>query len=180
MNMKTWIVLLRGINVGGNNIIKMQDLRALLTDAGYANVRTYIQSGNVAFETDNTDAKIISKHIQDTIESSYGFAPKAMALSAQIVTKIIKDIPFSGAAQTPKEHHVFFLSEPALSADMDSINALKTETEQFALTPQAAYLHLPNGVWKSKLAAKLEACLGVPTTARNWRSTIKLLELAEK
>ncbi len=179
-HMKTWIILLRGINVGGNNLIKMGDLRALLTKAGYENVRTYIQSGNVAFEYEGEDIDEICEHVTQTIYESHGFAPKTMALSYDTVVNIIAGNPYKDAEATPKNLHVFFLKTPAIDAEIEALEALKTENESFTITDEAAYLHLPDGVWKSKLSSKLEKHLGVPATARNWRTVGKILTLADK
>ena len=178
--MQTWIILLRGINVGGNNIIKMADLRGVLTKAGYLNVRTYIQSGNIAFEHDSAEPEDICEHITSTIMGSHGFAPKTMAFTMDVVAKIIGSNPYPDVETTPKDLHVFFLKTPAIDAQIEALEALKTENERFTITDEAVYLHLPDGAWKSKLASKLENHLGVATTARNWRSVNKILELAGK
>ena len=178
--MKTWIILLRGINVGGNNIIKMGDLRALLTKAGYSNVRTYIQSGNIAFEHGDIEPEEICEHVTQCIYDSHGFAPRTMAMSYDSVVNIIASNPYKDAEATPKALHVFFLKSPAIDAEIEALEALKTENERFAITDEAVYLHLPDGVWKSKLSSKLEKHLGVPATARNWRSVNKILDLANK
>ena len=179
-SMKTWITLIRGINVGGNNIVPMKELKAHLTAAGFSGVRTYIQSGNVAFESEITKQAQICESVQACIETHFGFASQIMALSATRLAKIIKDNPFPDAVDEPKNLHISFLARPAKNANMEKILALKTENERFALTDYAAYAHLPDGVWKSKLAAGLEKHLGVPATARNWRSAGKILELARQ
>jgi len=178
--MKTWIILIRGINVGGNNLIPMKALKLRLTEAGFSGVRTYIQSGNVAFESEITKTGQICADVQACVETHFGFAPKIMALSATKFAKIIKDNPFPNAVDEPKNLHISFLARPAKNADMEKIESLKAENERIVLTNYAAYAHLPNGVWKSKLAANLEKCLGVPATARNWRSAGKILELSKK
>jgi len=178
--MKTWIILIRGINVGGNNLIPMKALKLRLTEAGFLGVRTYIQSGNVAFESDITKTAQICADVQACIEAHFGFTPKIMALSATRLAKIIKDNPFPDAVDEPKNLHISFLARPAKNADIEKIESLKAENERFVLTDYAAYAYLPDGVWKSKLAASLEKHLGVPATARNWRSAGKILELAQK
>jgi len=178
--MKTWIILIRGINVGGRNIVPMKDLKARLGEAGFSNARTYIQSGNVAIETDITEAEQICTDVQACIEKGFGFAPKIMALSATKLAKIIKDNPFPDAVETPKNLSVFFLERPATNADIETLDQIKTASERYVITDEAAYLHLPDGAWKSKLAGRIEKALGVATTARNWRSAGKILELANK
>ena len=179
-SMKTWIILIRGINVGGNNIVPMKELKAHLSSAGFHNVRTYIQSGNIAFESEETKQALICGDVQACIETHFGIAPKIIALTATRLAKIIKDNPFPDAVNEPKNLHISFLARPAKNANMEKIHTLKTDNERFALTDYAAYAHLPDGVWKSKLGAGLEKCLGVPATARNWRSAGKILELAKQ
>ena len=176
----TWIILIRGINVGGNNIVPMKDLREQLSAVGYSNVRTYIQSGNVVLEAAKTDNPQICDTVANCINAEFGFTPKIMALSAEVFQKIITGNPYPDAVKTPKFLHIHFLAEPALNADVPTLNALKTDTESFHITDEAVYLYLPDGVWKSKLAARMEKCLGVAATERNWRSANKILELAQK
>ena len=158
----------------------MKDLREKLTNSGYGNVRTYIQSGNVIFDTDETDKMQICSSVADCINYGFGFTPKIMALRGDTLAKIIKDNPYPDATETPKFLHISFLSEPAVNADLDALNAVKTDAESFHITNDAVYTYLPEGTWKSKLAAKMEKCLGVDATARNWRSANKILELAQK
>ena len=112
-SMKTWVILIRGINVGGNNIVPMKELKAHLTAAGFSGVRTYIQSGNVAFESEITMQAQICGSVQACIETHFGFAPKIMALSATRLAKIIKDNPFPDAMDEPKNLHISFLARPA-------------------------------------------------------------------
>lgn len=180
LNMKTWIVLLRGINVGGNNILKMADLRTLLTKAGYENVRTYIQSGNIAFECEQMQAAEIRTHVQNCIETSHGFAPKTLVLSADTLAQIIADNPYPEAEDTPKFLHVNFLAEPSTAPNIEALNTLKRDTDRFHITDVAVYAHLPEGMGNSKLATHMEKHLGVAMTNRNWRSANKILELAHK
>ncbi len=176
----TWIILIRGINVGGNNIVPMKDLREKLTASGYDNVRTYIQSGNVIVDTVLTDKVQICDNVAECINTAFGFTPKIMALRGETLAKIIKDNPFPDATTTPKLLHISFLSRPALNADLDALNALKTKRERFLITNEAVYAYLPEGIWKSKLAAKMEKHLGVAATARNWRSANKILALVQE
>ncbi|PHR90810.1 MAG: hypothetical protein COA69_13890 [Robiginitomaculum sp.] len=178
--MKTWILLLRGINVGGNNLIKMQDLRALLAKAGFQNVRSYIQSGNIALESEISEATQIRQQVQDCIEASHGFTPKTLALDADTLAQIIADNPFPEAVDPPKNLHVFFLAHAPDTPNIEALSALCTASERYVITDHAAYLHLPDGSGNSKLSAQLEKHIGVPATARNWRSVNKILELAAK
>ncbi|MGL1919710.1 MAG: DUF1697 domain-containing protein [Hyphomicrobiales bacterium] len=172
----TYIALLRAINVGGNNILKMADLKLICADLGFENTRTYIQSGNVAFESDSTDKASLGQKLSDAIEVSHGFAPPIFmlekneltaALDAQILT--FDDEKFLS---------FYFLERPALDVDFDKIDELKLEDDAYNLTDKVFYLHCPAGVGRSKLAAKVDRLLGVQTTARNLRSVKKIIELA--
>ncbi len=175
--MHTWIILIRGINVGGNNIVPMKELRYKLSQSGYKNVRTYIQTGNVILETTQSEANKIRDHIASCMTDGFGFTPKIIVISAAILSKVIADNPYSNAVNEPKHLHVFFLGEPTKNVDMDTLNSIKSANENYHITDHAAYLHLPDGVWKSKLGARLEKCLGVATTARNWRTVNTLSSL---
>ncbi|MBL4869562.1 MAG: DUF1697 domain-containing protein, partial [Robiginitomaculum sp.] len=136
--------------------------------------------GNIAFEHEGTEPEDICEHITKTILDSHGFAPKTMALTHEAVINIIANNPYKNAEATPKNLHVSFLKTPAIDAQIEALEALKTDSESFTITNQAVYVHLPEGAWKSKLASKLEKHLGVPATARNWRSVNKILALASK
>lgn len=177
--MKTWIALLRGINVGGRNKVTMKDLREHLTAAGLANARTYIQSGNIAFETDNGGAKTLSALVSKTIDTHFGFAPNVLMLSKDDMQLALDTNPFPQAADDPKSLHLCFLEAPAKNPDLAALNALKTDTEDFRLSEACFYLYAPDGIGRSKLAAQYEKKLGVPVTARNLRSVLKILELAD-
>jgi uncharacterized protein (DUF1697 family) len=175
--MNPWIALLRGINVGGNNILPMQQLKSMLVSMGCQNVQTYIQTGNVLLEHTESDPDKLALDIGQKIEQQYGFKISILVLHAAMFTQVIKQNPFKLAEVEPKSLHVFFLSEPSQAADLDELTKLKTTSEHFELTQQAFYLHAPDGIGRSKLAAKVEKCLGVPITARNWNTLQKLLSL---
>lgn len=175
--MQTWIALFRGINVGGHNIIRMAELRALLESMGLANVRSYIQSGNVVFDSKETDAAAIRERIVQAIEDQNGFRPKLLLLTRDELLDAIASNPFPEAAAEPKTLHFFFLAEPAGHADRLALDSDKSESETYSITPGVFYLHTPDGLGRSKLAARAEKHLGVVTTARNYRTVDKLRSL---
>lgn len=176
--MTTWIALLRGINVGGNNLLPMKDLRALLEGAGLIEVRTYIQSGNCVFEAAETDPRALEQMMATAIDGAFGFRPQVLVLSAANFTAALVANPYPEGADDPKTVHLSFLAEPASSADLSALEALRAETERFHLTDQVFYLHAPDGIGRSKLAAQVERHLGVAATARNLRSVMKIAALA--
>ena len=178
--MKKWIALLRGINVGGNNILPMKDLRSLLGELGYSDVKTYIQSGNCVFETAETDSSIISGKITKAIEAQFSFAPPVFVLFVDDFNSVIDANPYAQNAEiNPKSVHIFFLWEPAQPDKMEALLSLSKPSERIALTKRALYLHAPEGIGRSKLAANIERKLGVSITARNYNSVMKIAKLAE-
>lgn len=176
--MQTWVALLRGINVGGNNLLPMQNLRVLLEDIGLRNARTYIQSGNCVFESDETDPEALSQQISDRIGLTFEFRPRVMVLTAQQLKRAVEKNPYPEAAMTPEFIHLYFLSQPAVDADLRVIQELKTPTEHITISKTVAYLYTPDGIGRSKLASQLERHLKVDVTARNLRSASKIAELA--
>lgn len=175
--MHTWILLLRGINVGGNNILPMKELKALCDDLGFQDVQTYIQSGNCVFRSDHPDAATVSSRLEDAIEERFGFRPPVLALSNSDLTAAIAANPYPDG--DPKCVQLFFLFEPATTADLTALDALKAPSEQFELTDKVFYLHAPDGVGRSKLVAKVDKFIPVEKTARNLRTALKLQEMAE-
>jgi uncharacterized protein (DUF1697 family) len=177
--MTIYVALFRGINVGGKHILPMQDLRDLLAELGYKNVQTYIQSGNAVFSS-AANATELSGEIRDAIEAQFGFAPQVLLLTVERFAAIASANPYPEAEAVPKFLHVSFLTEKAGNADVDAMNALKAESERFTLTDDALYLHAPDGIARSRLAAKIDRHLGVSSTSRNWRTVSKLINLADR
>ena len=177
--MQTWIALLRGVNVGGKNILPMADLRRVLDQAGFLNVRTYIQSGNCVFGSPLTHRQDVSMGVADAIEGEFGFRPAVLSITVPEARQALANIPFREACEDPGNLHLFFLSQPAPATDLDRLEALKGESEQFHLQHQVFYLHAPNGIARSKLAARAEKLIGVDMTVRNLRSIEKILSLAD-
>lgn len=179
-NMRKWILLLRGINVGGNNSLPMKDLVLLLDEAGCTDVVTYIQSGNVILNSQASDAGKLSGQIAKSIFNNYGFEPKAYLVSPRELEAAVTANPFPDAVSNPKSLHLFFLAEPPSHANFEMLEALKLGSEEYALVGTKLYLHAPEGIGRSKLAANIERTLGVDATARNWRTVVKLLDLSKQ
>jgi len=172
------VALFRGINVGGKHILPMQDLRDLLAELGCEDVRTYIQSGNAVFSSSD-DRISLSAKITSSIEERFGFAPQVLLLTVERFAAISSANPYPEVEATPKVLHVWFLTEKAGNPDIDAMNLIKAENERFTLTDDALYLHAPDGIGRSRLAGKVDRHLGVSTTARNWRTVRKLLDLGK-
>ncbi len=177
--MATWITFLRGINVGGRNILPMSELKALLEELGCTDVRTYIQSGNVVFRHKEGQAVGLSETISNAVLSRFHFAPTVLLLTASYLENALAANPFSSAEEKPKTVHLYFLSAAPAAPDLGGLKQLKLASEEFELIDQVLYLYAPNGIGRSKLAARVEKLLGVSATARNWRTAQKMLELAK-
>lgn len=177
--MPTWIVFLRGINVGGKNKLPMQALTADLEAIGCADVRTYIQSGNAVVRSSQRSAGRLRAAIAERLEAEHGFAPGVQVLTAAEFRAAIGANPFPEAAPDPKSLHAYFLAKKPKAADLDGLARLQGATERFVVTDRVFYLHAPDGVGRSKLAASVERLLGVETTARNWRTVLALADLVE-
>lgn len=175
--MSTFIVLLRGINVGGNNILPMKELVELLENIGCQNVRTYIQSGNAALESKDREGQL-SQKVESAIFKEKGFRVSVLVLALNDFQYAAQANPYS--TEDGKLLHLFFLSEVQADPDFSILESHKSATEQFELKGRVLYLYAPDGIGRSKLATKIEKAMGVPTTARNWNTVQKLIELAGK
>lgn len=178
--MPTYIALFRGINVGGKNSLPMRDLVAALESLGLSDVKTYIQSGNAVFRAKSRSANKLGREISSAIEANHGFAPQVMVLPVASFRQAIEQNPFPQAQAEPKSLHLYFLDAAPKKPNLDRLAELQAETESFQIIDQVFYLHAPAGIGRSKLAAAVEKALGVGTTARNWRTVEKILELAEQ
>lgn len=175
--MNIWILLLRGINVGGRRI-RMQELVQVLESLGLHNVKTYIQSGNVVFQANVADPANMEAAIATAIERDHGFRPRVLLLPVDQFEAAVAGNPFPEAEEAPKTVHLFFLAAPPTSPAIEKLQSLKSSTERFLLSDRVFYLHTPDGFGRSKLAEKAERLLGVPATARNWRTIKKISALA--
>ena len=176
--MTTLIALLRGINVGGNNKLPMKELSALLTGMGLRDVQTYIQSGNVVFRCEPKNKATLAANITAAIKAQHGFAPHILLLEAAELRKAMATNPYPEAETEPKSLHLFFLDKAPQHPDLKSLDDIKADNERYKLAGKVFYLHAPDGVGNSKLAARAEKLLGVAASARNWNTVCKLAEMA--
>lgn len=177
--MATYIAILRGINITGYNIIRMEALRASFEAQGFSQVKTYVQSGNVIFEA-GKDADLAGK-IEKRILADFGFNVSVLTKTPKEMARVIRDNPFPKL--TGVDHtrlYVTFLSAPAPSTAQDTLRGLATEPERFHVGRHEIYLYCPNSYGKTKLSnTAIEKKLGVVATTRNWRSVNALLALAQ-
>ena len=177
--MQTWIALLRGINVGGATVVPMKELISLFEKCNLHDIKTYIQSGNVVFRTEE-GVTSLSKHIKNVLDQNLAFHPKLLLRTVEQLQEAAEANPFPQGEADPKSLHLYFLSEPPKNRDLDGLTQLKKKSESFAIIGSTFYLHAPDGIGRSKLAAQVERHVGVDATARNWRTVCKVLEMAQQ
>jgi uncharacterized protein (DUF1697 family) len=173
-----YIALLRGINVGGNTMIKMADLKSCFEGLGFKNVVSYINSGNLAFDaTKATEEKICTK-IEKAVEKEFGKAIPVMIREQSSINKVLENNPFHGAYETHKQMHVLFMKEEMPKDKSAQLKAASTEQEQFEVIDREIYALLKGGMAESLMGRGLiEKQFKVSVTARNWRTVEKLAEL---
>ena len=176
--MKTCIALIRGINVGGKNSLPMKELVAILEDMGVRKIKTYIQSGNAVFQSDEKNLSQFSQRLTAEIKKRHGFEPDVLIVGLDAIEEAMADNPFPEAEAEPGSLHLGFLASVPKSPDLGKLDSLRREGERFHLGERVFYLHAPEGVGRSKLAASTEKLLGVPMTYRNWRTVCKIKEMA--
>lgn len=177
--MTTNIAMLRGINVTGYKTVKMERLRATFADAGFQNVRTYIQSGNVVFET-NEPASGLSAKIQKAILKDFGFEVSVLTKTAKEMADIVKRNPFAeDTALDQKRFYVTFLADDPPKDALKLLQPLALPEDKIHVTGRAVYLYCPKGYGDTKLSnTTIEKKLGCGATTRNWNTTKTLLEMA--
>ena len=178
--MTAFVTLFRGINVGGNRVVKMSDLKALHEALGLEHVVTYIQSGNVVFTSDNTDATQLQRDIEQAFEEKFGFSVHVLVRSSSDLLKIIAKNPFQ--EQQSKESKwiaVTFLATSPDSAAQEALLNAYTGPEEIFILGKEAYIYYPDGIGRSKLTHSfIEKKLKTVGTARNWNTILKLQELS--
>ena len=175
--MNTLIALLRGINVGGKNLLPMKQLISLMEDIGCQDIKTYIQSGNVVFRSKESNSSRLSAKISSAIKKQHGFEPQILLLKVADLERAISGNPFPEATSDPKSLQVGFLSSVPGKPDIQALETLRKKSERFLLKDRLFYLHAPEGIGRSKLAASAERFIGVSMTARNWRTLCKIKDM---
>jgi uncharacterized protein (DUF1697 family) len=168
------VALLRGINVGGNNMLPMKDLACMFGDAGCTDVRTYIQSGNVIFDAP-AGAPGIADAITAAIVKRFGFRIPIILRTSRQLLKTIGANPFLAAGAEEKTLYVYFLAHQPTAGAIDSLDPGRSAPDAFHVRGQEIYLHLPNGMARTKLTnAYFDSKLSTICTARNWATVLKL------
>jgi uncharacterized protein (DUF1697 family) len=172
------VLLLRGINLGPRNRIAMPDLRAALEDAGFANVRTYVQSGNVIASAAGS-ADEAAKRCATVVAESFGLDIAVVARTHAQLAAVVKRDPLGKVATNPKRYQVAFLAKKLPAATVKELEAAAAGDERVVVSGREVYAWHPDGVARSKLWALIASRdLGVTATARNWTTVTALLGLA--
>jgi uncharacterized protein (DUF1697 family) len=171
--------MLRGINVGGHNQIRMDALRSLCESLGLQCPRTYVQSGNIVFATDERNLARLAERIEEKIEQSHGFRPAIILRTYSELQSVIARNPFAKRDIHPGKLLVAFFNDDPGQDDIGLLRKAKAEGEEARADGREIYFYFPDGAGRSKLFAatgKLKK-LG---TSRNWNTVMKLLEMAGK
>jgi uncharacterized protein (DUF1697 family) len=172
------LALLRGINVGGKNKLPMKDLAALFEKAGCENVRTFIQSGNVIFTAGPTASKSLADIIASKIEAQFGYRTPVILRTTEQLRDAVRNNPFLKPGSVEDSLHVMFLADRPDKAKIAALDPGRSAPDAFTVRGQEIYLHLPNGMGRSKLSnAWFDSKLTTISTCRNWRTVTKLLEM---
>jgi uncharacterized protein (DUF1697 family) len=179
-SISTFVALLRGINLSGHRIVKMDQLRKAFEDLGFEDVKTYIQSGNVVFRAPQRTSQDLAKRIEQKVLREFGFPVPVVVKTAGEIGEVIRDNPLlKEKGIDPSKLHVTFLSCSPDKSALKMLDGVAAAPDQFRCFGQAVYLHCPNGYHESKLTNNvLEKMLKVGTTTRNWKTVNKLREMA--
>lgn len=174
------ILLLRGINLGPNKRVAMPELRSLLTEAGFGDVRTYVQSGNVVLSSE-LEPDALAVRAEELIAGRFGFDVDVIARTRDELAAVVKRNPLDGIAVNPKRYQVSFLDREPDPEVLDRLATLAADQERLVAIGRELYAWHPGGVARSKLWAKLAGTgLGVRATTRNWTTVTTLLGMADE
>lgn len=175
------ISMLRGVNVGGHNVVKMDALRALYESLKLRHPQTYVQSGNVVFQTEATGLPKLAKQIEDAIERQFAFRPSVVLRTAAELRDAIARNPFEKrpGIDPAKLLVAFLAADPAPDA-REKLLAIECAPDELRFSGRELYIYFPNGQGKMTLKwAHVDKAVKLPYTGRNWNSVTKLLEMAE-
>lgn len=176
--MTTYIAFLRGINVGAHNRMKMDDLRATCESLGFDAVRTYIQSGNVVFETAAADVGSLAADLRAAIEEEFGYDVVVMVRTRDELDAVVANQPFDDPADESVKRYVTFLAETPATERVDALMAAEHEAETFAVRDREVYSQVRKDEQKSGRFTDVGAALGTDATRRTWNVVTKVHELA--
>ncbi|KFN02514.1 DUF1697 domain-containing protein [Bacillus clarus] len=176
--MTIYIALLRGINVGGHKVIKMAELKKTFESIGLKKVKTYIQSGNVVFES-KEEKDFLQERIEHEIKTVFGFDVPVMLRMDDELIKTIKRCPYrAGSLSEGESVHVAFLANELSKEESKQLLSFKSEIEECQIEGKEVYLFFKESIRNSKLINQFQK-LHTPATVRNWRTVNKLKTMTE-
>ena len=181
-SMAAYVAMLRGVNVSGHSTIKMEALRGLCQGLGFRNVDTYVQSGNIVFQTLLESPAAISKRIGETLLQSFGFNTPVIVRTSKEMRNVIVNNPFLKEKDIDSTKlHVTFLSETAQKGSAKELEILATSPDRFYPASHEIYLYCPGGYGRTKFSNNaIEKALSVKATTRNWKTTNTLFEMVSR
>ncbi len=179
--MQTYICILRGINVSGSKIIKMEALRKMFEALKFKNTQTYIQSGNIIFQSKTTQCEVLAKKIAKRIFADFGFDVPVMVKEPKELKAVLQSNPFLNERKmdTAKLHATFLSGDPAKEG-LEKIEAGNYGADEYVFEGKVIYLYCPDGYGNTKLNNNFfESKLKVSATTRNWNTIGELVRIAE-
>jgi uncharacterized protein (DUF1697 family) len=180
--MKSYFALLRGINVSGHNLIKMTALKTCFQELDFQNIKTYLQSGNIVYQSSMVDTKMMGDIIKLKIEQEFGFTIPVLVITLDYLEKVISQNPFlNDSLKDPAFFHITFLYSDHYLPVFDQIENRKKENEAIVLDQDVIYLYCPDGYGQTKLTNTfIESKLKVGATTRNWKTLHAVLLLTNE
>ena len=179
--MTRFVSLFRGINVGGNKAVRMDELKELHESLGLQRVETYIQSGNVVFTSEDANPAQLSRQIEEAFEHKFGFLSNVIVRTADEFNVIIENNPFKDQPMKETKWVVaMFLASDPISTALEDIQKTYSGPEEIHIIGQEVYIYYPEGIGRSKLTNTfLEKKLKTMGTARNWNTVLRLQKMME-
>jgi uncharacterized protein (DUF1697 family) len=176
-----YVALFRGVNVGGKNRLPMKDLAGMFTEAGCQNVKTYIQSGNIVFSTRPSVAARLPASMAGEIAKRFDIRTHILVRTREELAGVIAKNPFLRAGVAEEELHILFLADVPDSRDVERLDVDRSPPDEFIVRGREIYLRLPNGMGRTKLSNPyFDSKLHTTSTARNWRTVLKLHEMMQR
>jgi uncharacterized protein (DUF1697 family) len=181
--MPVFVSLLRGVNLGPHNSVRMADLKPVYESLGLGGIETYVQSGNVAFRAAERKAELLEERIAEAIGLRFGFRPAVILRTAAELRAVIGRRPFAERAGgiDPSKLLVHFLAREPDAATRAKILEIQAAPEEVWMAGRELYIYFPNGMARPKLSMpRVEKTLAIAGTGRNWNTVLRLLEIAER
>lgn len=179
--MTYYLALLRGINVGGRNRVPMKELKAAMESEGFQDVVTYLQSGNVLFESQETDELALADRLKTLINEQFGTTTPVVVRTFDGLDRTLSRNPYLDEEDEFKWLHVMFLDGTPDEDDVAELDPERSPGDRFSVDGREIFLHFPNGSGRSKLTIDyFERILGVTATGRNWNTVTKLQAMMQE